>query len=277
MNMDRGTPNESPAARTDVIIGAGSGMGAATARVLADRDRRLLLADRDEVAAAAVADDLPGDVDVMACDITDPKAITALAERTGPLGALVITAGLSPNMGDGRSIVEVNLIATDQVVRAFEASLGPGSVGVCFSSMAAHRIPADPKVDALLDEPSSTTMLDDLDDLGLLSHSGLAYSISKRGVIRLVERRAKTWGAAGGRLVSVSPGIIDTPMGRLEAANEPEMAKMVTESALASEGHSDEVAAVVGFLVSDAASFLTGTDVLVDGGAIASHRVGSQV
>jgi NAD(P)-dependent dehydrogenase (short-subunit alcohol dehydrogenase family) len=259
-------------AMTDVVVGAGSGMGAEVARLLAQRGRRLVLADRDRSAAEAVAETLKRPVDVVECDVTDADAVELLVGATGALGSLVITAGLSPNMGDARRVVEVNLVAMDGLLRAYEPHLVAGSVAVCFASMAAHQIPADPAVDRILSTPESPAMLTELEELGLLSHSGLAYAVSKRGVVLLVERRAGTWGASGARLLSVSPGVIDTPMGRLEAANEPQMADMVSGSALRREGRPDEVAAVAVFLASDVASFMTGTDVIVDGGVIAQAR-----
>jgi NAD(P)-dependent dehydrogenase (short-subunit alcohol dehydrogenase family) len=259
---------------TDVVLGAGSGMGAAVARLLAGRPNRLLLADRNSAAVEALAAELGGQVEATGCDITDEASVADLVANAGGLGALVVTAGLSPNMADGRRITEVNLVGVDRVVRAFEPALASGSVGVCFASMAAAMVPLDPAVDAILDRPESRSMLDELDALGLLGHSGIAYAVSKRGVIRLVERRARVWGEKGARLVSVSPGVIDTPMGRLEDANEPTMAGMVSASALRREGRPEELAAAVAFLISDAASFITGTDLLVDGGAVAAQRSG---
>jgi NAD(P)-dependent dehydrogenase (short-subunit alcohol dehydrogenase family) len=257
---------------TDVVIGAGSGMGAAAAARLAGTGRRLLLADRDLEAAQVVANSLNGDeVVAQTCDIADAAAVGDLVAATGTLGRLIVTAGLSPNMADGRRIMEINLVAMDGLVRQFERVIGRGSVAVVFASMAARSMPADPSVDALIDDPASPAMIEGLETLGLLSHPGLAYAVSKRGVVRMVERRAGTWGAAGARLVSVSPGIINTPMGRLEAANEPAMADMVANSALRREGRPEEVAAVAVFLASEAASFITGTDVLVDGGEIAAQ------
>jgi NAD(P)-dependent dehydrogenase (short-subunit alcohol dehydrogenase family) len=254
---------------TNIVIGAGSGIGAAVAAVLAPRGP-LLLADRDGDSAAAVAAPLGADATAMTCDLTDPDAVAALADAAGTVGSLVITAGLSPHMGDGRRILEVDLVGMHRALVAVEPALRPGSVGVCVASMAAHLVPPDPVVDALLDDPAEPGLADSLAGMGLLDHPGIAYSVSKRGVIRLVRRRAGVWGRAGARLVSISPGVIDTPMGRLEDANEPSMAEMVHAGALRREGRPDEIAAVVDFLTSEAASYVTGTDILVDGGVVAA-------
>ena len=74
-----------------------------------------------------------------------------------------------------------------------------------------------------------------------------AYPLSKRGIIRIVQKRAGAWGQRGGRLLSLSPGIVDTGMGRLEAEHEPAMAQMVEASALGRTARAEEVADVVGF------------------------------
>lgn len=252
----------------NVVVGAGSGMGEAVAALLAPAGP-LLLADRDADRVAAVADRLGGDVRSMACDITSEADVAALVERAGPIGALVVTAGLSPSMAGGHRIYEVNLRGLDRLITAVEPAVGAGSAAVLFASMAAHMIPPADDVDAILDAPASPSFFDRLDALGLDSEDpAFAYSLSKRGVIRLVKRRAPAWGAKGARILSISPGVIATGMGRLEAENQPAMAGMVAGSALRREGRPEELAAVAAFLVSDAASFMTGTDVLVDGGAV---------
>jgi NAD(P)-dependent dehydrogenase (short-subunit alcohol dehydrogenase family) len=245
----------------NVIIGAASGMGAAVAQALADRGP-LLLADRD------------GDGDrVVGCDITrraDVDVLVTAVAAGGGLDALVVTAGLSPSMSPGRTIYEVNLLGMERVLSAFEPLLRAGSVGVCFASNAAHMGPLPPEITAVLDEPTSPAFFADLAAAGVdVDSPEAAYVFSKAGVVQLVRRRAVQWGRAGARLVSVSPGIIDTSMSRLEAANQPLMAGMVEGSALGREGSADEIASVVAFLCSDAASYITGTDVLVDGGTIA--------
>jgi len=254
----------------DVVIGAGSGMGAAVARRVARPGRRLLLADLDVDAVEEVADALAGDVEVQRCDVTSADDVAALAAAAGPPGALVVTAGLSPTMASGRRIWEVNLLGAARVVSSFEAMVTAGTASVLFASVAGHGAPEIPAVDAVLDDPSGASFFERLAAAGIdPDEPGVAYGFSKRGVLRLVRRRALAWGRRGARILSLSPGIVDTPMGRLEFEHQPVMAGMVAESPLGRTIDPDEVAAVAAFLVSDAAIAMTGSDVLVDGGWLA--------
>lgn len=256
--------------RTGIVVGAASGMGAAVAARLA-ADGPLVVADRDDDRLGELAATLGPGVTSVRCDVTSADDVATLAAGVHRVGAVVITAGLSPSMAPGRPIYEVNLRGTTRLLDALEPAIGEGSAAVCFASMAAHLVPPADAVDRVLDDPLSPTFFDDLAAAGVdADDPRSAYPLSKRGVIRLVRRRAGAWGARGARLLSLSPGIIDTGMGRLEAEQEPAMAQMVEASAVGRTAHAAEVASVAVFLVSGAASFVTGTDVLVDGGAIAA-------
>ena len=255
---------------TNVVIGAGSGMGIEVARALAPRGP-LLLADVNLDAVQALADELGPEVTAMACDVTDQGQIDALVAAIDDLEALVVTAGLSGSMANGRRIFEVNLIGMANVLAAVEPLLRPGSVGIVFASMSGHRVPGRADLLAVLDDPLSPTFFDDIEALGIdPDESPFAYPASKRGVHLLARRLCAPWGAKGARILSVSPGINDTPMNRLDESRHPIMADIIKDSPLGRRGRPEEVAAVVEFLSSDKASFMTGSDVLVDGGMVAT-------
>jgi NAD(P)-dependent dehydrogenase (short-subunit alcohol dehydrogenase family) len=256
---------------TDVVLGAASGMGAAVARRLASSSERLLLADLQVDALERLARELDGDVEVHRCDLTDAGDLETLASATGVLGRLVLTAGLSPTMAPGRRIFEVDIIGPARLVRTFEPLAVEGSVVVLVASMAGHLLSPMEEIDRIVEDPLVPSLLDDLAAAGTdVDEPGTAYSMAKAALIALVRRSAPAWGARGARIVSLSPGIIDTPMGRREFEAQPVMADFVAGSPLGRMIDAEEVAAVVEFLVSQQASAITGTDVLVDGGAVAA-------
>jgi NAD(P)-dependent dehydrogenase (short-subunit alcohol dehydrogenase family) len=243
-----------------VVTGAGSGMG----RACADR----LLGTVDHLVAVDVRPPgIEGAVEII-CDITDPAGVAGIVARVrelGPFRALAHAAGLSPTMADPRRIVDVNLVGTARLLDAFEPLVMSGSAAVCFASSAGY-LPLEllgPELTQLVHEPRADGFLDRA--AALLPDSGMAYAWSKKGVQLEAARAAVKWGPRGGRVVSLSPGLIDTPMGRQEFDNQPMMKPMLDNTPLGRFGTAGEIAAVVNFLLSEDASFVSGIDMLVDG------------
>jgi len=252
-----------------VVTGGASGMGLECARRLGAR-HRLVLADRNQAGLEAAAAALSADgcvVTPVVTDITGPDSVGRLAETARSLGrmdALVHAAGLSPTMADGRRIMAVNLVGTALVERAFLALAGPGAAAVLIASTAGHTGPASKRSDPILTTPLAADFWKQM--AADIADPVNAYSLSKRGVILYCEGVAADWGARGARIVTVSPGMIDTPMSAREFAAQPLMQNMLDMSPIPRWGRAEEIAATVEFLVSDGASFITGTDIRVDGG-----------
>jgi NAD(P)-dependent dehydrogenase (short-subunit alcohol dehydrogenase family) len=258
-----------------IITGAAGGMGSAAAALLAADGWPLILCDRDAQRLEQVAAPLRASaarLDILAGDIADAKfpehLIAAVAGRQ--IGAVIHTAGLSPTMGSAAEIFTVNYDATARLVEAIRPRMAEGACAVLIASCSGYMMKS-PEIEAALDAIAPGG-----DSSGLrkfADSSGPAYSISKRGVIRMAERQAALFGAERkARIVSLSPGLIDTAMGRAEERVSPQMDMMLKKTPLGRRGIAEEIASVAVFLCSPGASYVSGCDIQVDGGVIAALR-----
>ena len=265
-----------------VVVGAG-GMGMAVARRLG-QSHRILLADRNLDHATSMAAAMRGDgydAQAIACDVTDQTQVDALAaaaKQAGNVRTLANVVGLSPSMGDFRTLIAVNIVGATRIAEAFLPILESGGCAIYISSMAGHMKPLSPEVQALLDAPLLEGMIDKLEELvgAEEANSSNAYLLSKASINRMCKRRAKEFGRRGVRIVSLSPGLIATPMGALEFEKQPMKYKLLAATPIEREGTMLEIANVVEFLASDKASFISGTDILVDGGLTGTLQHGDK-
>jgi NAD(P)-dependent dehydrogenase (short-subunit alcohol dehydrogenase family) len=266
--------------RVSVITGGAGGMGVATAKVMG-RDHTVVLgdvrSDRLEAAAATLAD-LGIAAIIVECDVTDAVAVEALFEAAGAHGtvaSVIHTAGVSPSMGAPDYIMRTNALGTVRVNEAFHRIAGADAAVVNVASMAAHLlpeeiVPADRFPLALDDETRFMAEMSAVCDLAPeASRSGFAYAVSKSFVRWYSTSQAERFSVRGLRVLSVSPGSVDTEMGRLE--EHAGAGAMVADAAIPRWGRPEEMADLFAFCASERAGYLTGTDILNDGGVVASR------
>jgi NAD(P)-dependent dehydrogenase (short-subunit alcohol dehydrogenase family) len=260
-----------------VVTGAG-GMGSAIARrigagstvVLADFNELLLEVETRSLVAIGY-DVVSHVVDVS--QKVDVDALATDAATRGPVTAVVHTAGLSPVQAPVDAIMRVDLLGTAHMLDAFGAVISPGGAGVFIASMAGTMAPPNPELDLRL-ATTSTSKLLELPELApeAIADPASAYVVAKRANQVRVKAASLVWGRRGARVNTISPGIISTAMGtsELEGPSGEIMRAMIANSGTARVGTPEDIAAVVDFLLSRDAGYITGTDVLVDGGVFAS-------
>jgi NAD(P)-dependent dehydrogenase (short-subunit alcohol dehydrogenase family) len=269
--------------RAVVVTGATGGMGVEVARRLSGVGSLVLTdleADRLEGLRCSLQEGA-GSVQAAVCDLTDPgqvEGLAAIVADHGGLRSLVHTAGLSPKMAEGRRVLDVDLVGTARLLEALLPHVGEGSCAVCISSIAGYA-ELGTEVDALLTNPLDPSFLDAV-EAGLQSplDGATAYVLAKRGVMWICERLSRAWGERGGRLVSVAPGLIDTEMARFEMQGDSIITAMIEATPIKRPGQDllpgrpSDVGALVAFLCSDDASFISGCDIRVDGGLMGGSR-----
>lgn len=265
-----------------VITGGAGGIGLATAEIIGTKNT-ILLADVDQSrldAAKTALAEHGVQAETTTCDITDPVSVASLVQKAQSLGTIqsvVHTAGISPQMGDPFRIATVNALGTIMITEGFLAVAHPGFAIVNVASMGGYNLPKliVPKRAYKLAFTNPNKLIKKIARRSHLApktmRSGLSYALSKNFVIWYSQAIAEKFGAKNARILSVSPGSIDTRMGQLE--KDHGAGAMVDVSALKRFGAPNEIAAILAFCASPEASYLTGTDILCDGGTMAAIMI----
>ena len=268
----------------EVMIWTGAGqIGMAIARRMGF-GKKLVVGDKKLENAQTIAkimNDAGFDVVPMEMDLSSRDSIRSLiaeAQKYGEISMLVNAAGVSPSQAPIEAILKVDLYGTAVLLEEVGRVIKEGGTGVTISSQSGHRMPA---LSAEVDEQLACTPTEDLLKLEVLQPENIkdtlhAYQMAKRCNEKRVMAESIKWGARGGRINSISPGIIVTPLA-IDEINGPRgdfYTNMFAKCPAGRPGTADEVANVAELLMSPQGAFITGADFLIDGGATASYFYG---
>ena len=265
-----------------VVIGSGQ-IGQAIARRVGT-GKHVLLADMrpdNANAAAKVLGDAGYEVSVATVDASSRESVRALVEAATAIGdvtGLIHAAGVSPTQASPATILNVDLYGTALVLAEFGNVIACGGSGVVIASQSGHRLPP---LTVEQNKALATTPVEDLLDLPFLQPDQItdslhAYQISKRGNSLRVMAEAVRWGKRGARVNTISPGIIITPLAKdeLTGPRGEGYRRMIEVSAAGRAGTPDEVGNVAALLMGPDGGFITGSDILMDGGVTAAYWYG---
>ena len=264
------------------LLGAGS-MGTAIVRKIA-AGRKILLGDISEANLERVSHDFRYsgyDVETMIVNALEKESVDSFAEKAASLGDVMYfidTAGASPHQTNPAHILELDMVGTGYAVDAFGKFMAKGGAGLIISSQTGYMYPIPYETEQeLLNTPTEKLMELPFIKEVAMQNSGLAYMIAKRvNHLQVMKAAATTWKARRARINTISPGVIVTPLAydEFDAAGEGYQ-QMIDASAAERTGTSDEIAEAGAFLLGEHAGFITGTDLLIDGGVIAAIRTGA--
>ncbi len=265
-----------------LLTGAGQ-IGMAIARRLGYGKKIVVGDSRREKAleVCTVMNEAGFDAVPLEADIASRDAVLNLideARRHGNIAMFVNAAGVSPSQADIETILRVDLYGTAMLLEEVGKVIARGGAGVIVASQSGHRLPA---LGADIDEQLATTPAEQLLDLAVLRPDHIrdtlhAYQLAKRCNVQRVMAEAVRWGARGARINAISPGIVVTPLA-LDEFRGPRggfYKRMFAGCPAGRPGTADEIANVAELLMSDKGAYMTGSDVLIDGGATAAYFYG---
>lgn len=264
------------------LLGAGS-MGTAIVRKIA-AGRMILLGDVSEAKLERVSRDFRYSgyaVETMVVNALEKESVEAFAEKAASLGDVMYfidTAGASPNQATPERILSLDMVGTGYAVDAFGKVMAKGGAGLIISSQTGYMYPIPYETEQeILNTPTEQLMELPFIKEVAMENSGIAYMIAKRiNHLQVMRGAATTWKERRARINTISPGVIVTPLAYDEFAAAGEgYQRMIDASAAERTGTSDEIAEAGAFLLGEHAGFITGTDLLIDGGVIAAIRSGT--
>jgi NAD(P)-dependent dehydrogenase (short-subunit alcohol dehydrogenase family) len=250
--------------RWGLVTGAGGGIGRATARLFAAEGAAVGVVDLDGDAAEAVAAEIrasSGTALALQADVADEaavrRAVEAVVGAFGGLNVLVNNAGIPG--GPATTLDRMSLERWDRTLAVnLRAHLLVCQAAFPWLSRAGGAVVNNASSAAMAGFPYTAD-----------------YATSKAGVVMLTRQLAAEWGRHGIRVNSVAPGLIDTGFGRARAPGQPRppedpeaRARRVKHIPLGRLGEAEDVAKVILFLASDLAAYVTGENILVDGGLL---------
>ncbi len=259
-----------------VITGGGSGMGLAAAKCM-PKDKIIIVTGRTMSKLENAVKELEAigyEAYAKTCDTSKREQVRELAEYAASLGEVknvINSAGLSPAMAKPEQLIRVNALGTVYVNEEFSKVMNAGSVIVDISSNSAYILPSivvNKKVFVLADKDEELFVKKILslpNKLKGYQASGLAYGLSKKFVIWYAAKSAQELGAKGIRVCSLSPGLIATDMGNLEAEEGGSLIKTTAEKRM---GRPEELGFAIATVADERNGYLVGVDVLVDGGSV---------
>lgn len=263
-----------------VLVGTGS-IGQAIIRRIGT-GKHIILADYNPdnaQAAARTLEDAGFECSVIQTDLGSKESIlqlAATAESCGTVTHLVNAAGVSPSQAPVEKILQVDLYGTSVLMEEFGKIIAEEGSGIMISSQSGHRLGNLPQEqsDALATTPADQLL--DLPFLKDIKDTLKAYQYSKRCNVLRVMYEATRWGKRGATINSISPGIIITPLANdeLHGPRKDGYLKMIQASPAGRAGTPDEVGDLAAFLMSNRGRFITGADILIDGGTTASYWYG---
>ena len=263
------------------LLGAGS-MGTAIVRRIA-AGKKILLGDISVQNLERVSNELRYsgyDVETCIVNALEKESIEAFAQKAASLGevtAFIDTAGASPNQAQPEHILRLDMVGTGYAVDAFGQVMAKGGAGLVISSQTGYMFPIPNEIELEIMRTPTEALIDLPFIRENAINSGRAYMIAKRvNHLQAQKAAATTWRERRARINTISPGIIVTPLAYDEfAASGDNYQKMIDASAAMRTASSDEIAEAGAFLLGEHATFITGTDLLIDGGVIASIRTGA--